>query len=76
MLREPSNSLLRPTSNYGILRKGKPKAALISWDLKDSGYITDQSEFQGVFAMSKSNANSIKSSWRNQMQKGSSVIKK
>ena len=75
MPREPSNLLLRLSGNYGKPRKGKLRAALTSWGLEDLGYITDQSGSQGAFAVSKSNANGIESSWRNRTQKGSSVVK-
>ena len=73
--REPSNPLLRPSGNYGKLRKGKPRAALTSRGLGDSGYITDQSGSQGASAVSKSNADGTESSWRNRTQKGSSVVR-
>ncbi len=73
--REPSNPLLSPSGNYDKLRKGKPRAALMSRGLGDSGYITDQSGSQGASAVSKSNADDTESSWRNRTQKGSSVVK-
>ena len=41
VLKESSNSLLKPTSNYDKLRKKKPKPILTYWDLRDLGYITD-----------------------------------
>ncbi len=75
MSREPSNPLLRPSGNYGKLRKGKPKTAITSRSLRDLGYITDQSGSQGASAVSKSNADGTESSWRNQTQKDSSVVR-
>ena len=73
--REPSNPLLRPSGNYGKLRKRKPRAAITSWGLEDLGYITDQSGSQGASSVSKSNADGTESSRRNRTQKGSSVVK-
>ena len=73
--REPSNPLLKPTSNYGKLWKGKPRAALTSRSLGELDYITDQSGPQGAFVVSKNNVNGTESFWRNRMQKGSSIIK-
>ena len=75
MPRELSNPLLGPSGNYGKLKNRKSRAALTSWSLEDSSYITDQAESQGAFAMSKNNTNNTKSSWRNQTQKGSSIIR-
>ena len=63
--REPSNPLLRPSSNYGKLKKRKPRAAFTSQGLGDLGYITDQYGSQDAFAMSKSNADGMESFWRN-----------
>ncbi len=60
--KEPSNLLLRPSSNYGKLRKGKLRASVTSRGLGDSGYITDQSVSQGASVVSKSNADSTESS--------------
>lgn len=73
--REPSNSLLRPSGNYDKQRKGKPRVVLASWDLGDLGYITNQSSSQSTSAMSKNNANSTESYWRNQTQKSSNVVR-
>ena len=73
--KEPSNPLLRLFGNYNKLRKGKPRVAFTSWSLRDSSYITNHSASQGVFAVSKSNANNTEGSWRNQMQKGSNLVK-
>ena len=73
--KESSNPLLRPSGHYDKLRKRKPRAALTSLGLEDLGYIIDQSGSQGVFAMSKSNADNTESSWENRTQKGSSVIR-
>ena len=75
MSREPSNSLLRPSNNYSKLKKRKPRAELMSWGLGDSGYITDQSGFQGASAVSKNNTDDTESSWWNRTQKGSSVVR-
>ncbi len=75
VFREPSNPLLRPSGNYGKLRKRKPRAAITSWGLEDLGYITDQSGSQGASAVIKSNADSTESSRRNRTQKSSSVVK-
>ena len=73
--RELSNLLLRPSDNYGKLRKEKPRAVLTSRGLKDSSYITDQSGSQKTSDVSKSNANGTENSWRNQTQKSSSVVR-
>ncbi len=73
--REPSNPLLRPSGNYGKLRKRKLKAIFTSRGLGDSGYITDQSGSQGASAVSKTNPDGTECSWRNQTKKGSSVVK-
>ena len=60
--RELSNPLFRPFGKYCKLKKGKPKAALMSWGLRDMGYITDQSGSQGASSLSKSNVNDMESS--------------
>ena len=72
--KEPSNLLLKSSGNYGKLRKGKPRAALISRGLGDLGYITNQYGSQGASIVSKSNANGTKNSWQNQTQNGTSVV--
>ena len=61
LLKEPSNLLLRLTSNYGKLSKRKPRAVLTSQGLEDLGYIMESGS-QGTSAVSKSNTNSTKSS--------------
>ncbi len=72
--REPSNPLFRPSSNYYKLKKRKPRAALTSQGLGDSGYITDEFGSQCDSDVSKSNADGTESSWRNRTPKGSSVL--
>ena len=73
--KEPSNPLLRPIGNYGKLRKGKLRVALKSWGLENLGYIMDQSGSQGTSTVNKSNDDGTENSWRNRMQKGSSVVR-
>ena len=63
--REPSNPLLRPSSNYSKLRKEKPRMPITSQGLRDSGYIIDQFGSQGAFVVSKSNVDNTESFWRN-----------
>ena len=75
VLKEPSNPFFKLFGNYRKLKKRKPRAALISWGLADLSYITYQSGSQRVFAVSKGNIDSMENSWRNQMQKGSSIVR-
>lgn len=60
--RELSNPLLRLYDNFCILKKGKPIAALMSYGLRDLGYITNLSGSQNSPAMRKYNTNSIENS--------------
>lgn len=63
VLKEPLNPLLRLFNIYGKLKKWEPSAALTFQGLGNSAYITDQSESQGTFALSRNNANNTKNSW-------------
>lgn len=60
--REPSNLFFRSSSNYGKLREKKPRAALMSWGLRNLSYIIDYSGSQDTFFVSKGNTNCMKNS--------------